>query len=110
MNTNASQIELSWQDIGALVEADDQGGASTGATVQDLRERTEHVFGWTHDADAEYLMRTPHVLLGGETPWDVLYYSSGGANRLENVLDLVEQGILEALPLAADYGGLERRS
>ena len=109
MKTIANQKELSWQDLGALVEAVDQDEESTGATVQDLRERTEQVFGWTHNADAEYLMRTPHVLLGGESPWDVLYYSSGGANRLENVLDLVEQGILEALPVATYYDGLDRR-
>jgi len=108
MKAIANKRELNRQDLGALVEVDDDG-ISSGTTVQNLRERTEQVFGWTHNADAEYLMRTPHVLLDGETPWDVLYYSSGGASRLENILDLLEQGVLETLPLAACYNGPDRR-
>ncbi len=80
-------------------------------SLQALRERTEHILGRMYaETDAETLMRTPNAFLSGETPWNALYHTPGGADRLVNVLDLIEQGRLEALPVTGRYKLTERRA
>ena len=93
---SAFRNEVTWEDLGDWTVADNLQNTVRTISIQDLRERMERVFGWLQNS--EILMRTPHSLLGGETPWDVLYHTSGGARRIENILDLVDQGRLVEFP------------
>lgn len=83
---------------------------SPAISLQALRERAERILCRSHDTDTEILMRTPHAALAGETPWEMLYHSPGGIARLENILDLLDQGRLVVLPVVGRYRLPERRA
>ena len=95
MHTLPIANQMPWENLGDEIVADDAEGPFVEASTQKLRERMERVFGWL--INAEILMRLPHAFLGGETPWEVLYHTPGGARRIENILDLVEQDRLRVL-------------
>jgi len=100
--------EVTWEDLGDWVSADDLHGITVSVSIQQLRERMERVFGWSQNA--EILMRIPHALLSGETPWDVLYHTPCGPRRIENILDLMEQGRLLDLAKPQNPATARRRT
>jgi hypothetical protein len=107
MKASEIKTKLTWADLGAWIDVNEPNLAPSGISIQDVRERMERVMDWREDA--EFMMRTPSALLGGETPWDVLYYTPGGGHRLMNVLDLVEQKRLAEFPVPSTEVQVERR-
>jgi len=103
MSEASPNEDVSWCDLAAWVTA-----RCPGTSVQDVRDRMESVFGWHRNADL--LMRLPHPLLAGETPWDVLFYTPGGAARITAILDQVERGRLAVLPVRRRPIDRRRRS
>ncbi len=108
MQTTAIRNDVSWKDLGSWVDAYDDGYPSSEISIQDLRERMERVFDWSENAEIQ--MRTPHIVLDGETPWDVLYCTATGPRRIETVLDLLEQGKLRIYRCAESFSGPEQRA